>query len=481
MHLRAVGASKAPGLGQVALSLAMLPHDAFLSADAISRTLFRMLITRRRLLEWRTSSDVTRSARTSLTGSFLTMWFSPLVALTSAVALSVTYPAHLPLALPFLLLWLAAPWIAWRISQPIKSRAPQLTAEQVAFLRRIARKTWHFFETFVTAEENWLPPDNFQEKPTGRVAARTSPTNIGLALLGNLAARDLGYLSLGRLLERTEATLATLLRLERHRGHFYNWYSTRTLQPLLPLYVSSVDSGNLAGHLLTLAAGLRQIADEKILNPQIFAGLRDTLGVIRRLTGENALLTQLNAELQNAPASLREALALLQRASGQAAHIARSLANRKEDLKAWEQILERECAQHFAELNAFATSEDNPTWRELSQLHPQAREHVRKLEALASQCDELAGMDFTFLFDPARNLFAIGFNITENRRDQSFYDLLASEARLCSYVAIAQGQVPQDHWFSLGRLIVAPRGSRSGLLGGLDVRASDAAPRNAEL
>jgi cyclic beta-1,2-glucan synthetase len=168
------------------------------------------------------------------------------------------------------------------------------------FLRVTARRTWHYFETFVTAQENWLPPDNFQEVPSAVIATRTSPTNMGLALLANLAARDFGYLSVGRLIQRTQDSFATMQRLERHRGHFYNWYETRTLQPLQPLYVSSVDSGNLAGHLLTLARGLRELADEPIFTPQIFAGLRDTLSVLRGLAGANVKLAQLDAELASA-------------------------------------------------------------------------------------------------------------------------------------------------------------------------------------
>jgi len=471
MHMRGAAAKAGRALVEMALTLVMLPHNAFLSLDAISRTLFRVLVTRKGLLEWRTSSDVARSARLDLAGSFRAMWSSPAVALTSGLTLSLIQPTNLPIALPFLGLWLAAPWIAWRISRPIQPPAPELAPEQLVFLRRIARKTWHFFETFVTAEENWLPPDNFQEEPSTGVAARTSPTNIGLALLANLAARDFGYLSLGGLLERTETTLATMLRLERHRGHFYNWYSTRTLEPLLPLYVSSVDSGNLAGHLLTLAAGLRQLADEKVLAPQIFAGLRDTLGVVQRLAGENALLAQLDTELANAPSTLRESLALLQRAAENSAEISSGLANREEDLKSWAQVFQRECEEHLQEvlfLGSLEAREQNPSWREIAALDPSsavvrearqhARERIQKLETLAGQCDELAAMDFTFLYDAARNFFSIGFNVTDNRRDQSFYDLLASEARLCSYVAIAQGQVPQEHWFSLGRLLVASRG-----------------------
>jgi cellobiose phosphorylase len=370
---------------------------------------------------------------------------------------------------------------------------------------------------------------------------------MGLALLANLAARDFGYLSVGSLIRRTQDTLATMLRLERHRGHFYNWYKTRTLRPLLPLYVSSVDSGNLAGHLLTLGSGLREQADEKNFAPQIFAGLRDTVRVLRDLVHENAALAKLDAELEQAPSSLRAAFTLLERVTDQATTIAAALANEEEELKGWAQTLKRNCEEHLEELRFLAPwlaladfGFENPkseinqrakepqsavrnsdksrardesrcpqsailqrldqpsTLREVAKFEQslcplieaalqdlptepaqsrkeeqkhltelslclreasdRARQRLLALETLAKQSDELAAMDFSFLFDPARDLFSIGFNVTERRCDPSFYDLLAAEARLCSYVAIALGQVPQDHWFSLGRLLVASRG-----------------------
>ncbi len=542
MHLRGVAGSCGRQLGQIFLTLAFLPYDAFISLDAIGRTLLRLLVTHKRLLEWQTSSDSERTTRADLAGFYATMWIAPVVALATGLFLATMQPAQLSLALPILGLWLAAPWIAWWISQPIESPAPDLTAEQLTFLRHTARKTWHFFETFVTAQENWLPPDNFQEVPAPTIASRTSPTNMGLALLANLAARDFGYLSVGGLIRRTQDTLATMQRLERHRGHFYNWYDTRTLQPLLPLYVSSVDSGNLAGHLLTLGSGLREQADERIFTPQIFAGLRDTVRILRELARENAALAKLDAELAQAPSSLRAAFALLERATGQATRIAASLANEEEELKGWAQTLKRNCEEHLEDMlflaswlalptpsrssqreevptpPSLAAKEDKslftsaaarleeklaqldqaPTLREVSKFDQslcplieaalqdlptepsqsrqeeqtyltelsrclrEASDHARQrllaLETLARQSDELAAMDFTFLFDPARDLFSTGFNVTERRCDTSFYDLLASEARLCSYVAIALGQVPQDHWFSLGRLLVASRG-----------------------
>ncbi|MBU1481718.1 MAG: cyclic beta 1-2 glucan synthetase, partial [Gammaproteobacteria bacterium] len=510
MHLRGVADAGARQLGQMLLTLAFLPYDAFISLDAIVRTLWRLLVTRKRLLEWQTSSDSDLSARNDLAGFYAHMWSAPLLAVASGIFLAVMQPAQFPLALPILCLWAISPWIAWWISQPIESAAANLTATQLNFLRSAARKTWHFFDTFVTAQENWLPPDNFQEIPGPVIASRTSPTNIGLALLANLAARDFGYLSVARLLRRTHDSFATLQKLERYRGHFYNWYETRTLQAMHPHYVSSVDSGNLAGHLLTLAAGLREQADEPVYTPQIFAGLRDTLQILMELSDDNAELARLDAELATAPATLRAGYALLESVTESARNIAVAFTDAAPEQKQWSALLLNSSEEHLEDLRFLApwlhANEslmrasgdlaekpgdlaqklfrfDQPlTLREIAllakSLSPllaadagqaehsrcllEASEHARQrlqaLESLARQSDELADMDFTFLFDTERNLFAIGFNVAENRSDASFYDLLASEARLCSYVAIAQGQVPQDHWFSMSRLLIASRG-----------------------
>ena len=395
---------------------------------------------------------------------------------------------------------------------------PELRPKQLAFLRRTARKTWRFFETFVTAQEHWLPPDNFQEEPVPVVASRTSPTNMGLALLANLAACDFGYLSVGQLLRRTQDAADAMQSLERHRGHFFNWYDTRTLKPLAPLYVSSVDSGNLAGHLLTLSSGLAELTTQPILAPQLFAGLCDTVGILRELAGKNAELLKLEAELAQPPSTLRAGFDLLQRVTHQAATIAAAPGDGAgEELVWWTQALERNCRDHLEDLlflapwltlasgsvtqiaGKLAQLDQTPTLRQVSELEQslcpsleaalqalsvepassrkleaeagltqwlrslreasnRASQRILALETLARQTAELAEMDFSFLFDPARELFSVGFNVTERRLDASFYDLLASEARLCSYVVIALGQVSQDHWFSLGRVLVALRG-----------------------
>ena len=500
LHLRGVAGTWGRQLGQIALTLAFLPYDAFVSLDAIGRTLWRVLVSRRRLLEWKTSGDSERTARAGLADFYTTMWIAPAVALATAALLAARALSSWPSALPLLGLWLAAPAIAWWISRPLAAAPADLSAAQLTFLHRTARSTWFFFETFVTAAENWLPPDNFQEVPAPTVASRTSPTNIGLALLANLAARDFGYLSLGGLIRRTQDTFATLGRLERHRGHFYNWYETRTLRPLPPLYVSSVDSGNLAGHLLTLGSGLREPARAALVSPVIFAGLRTTVQVLRALVPASPELAKLDADLEISPVGLRAAWAELTRTAAAADRIAATLAHHAEPIDAWARALQRHAADHLADLCWIAPWLDLPApapggraeatlarldagltlgalaaWAEPGDapltadedaalarcLHvaaERARERLLQLAALAEQSDAFAAMDFTFLFDPERNLFTTGFNVSERRHDTGFYDLLASEARLCSYVAIALGQVPQDHWFSLGRLLVAAQG-----------------------
>ncbi|HEY3914358.1 MAG TPA: glycosyltransferase family 2 protein, partial [Verrucomicrobiae bacterium] len=469
MHWRSVGETFARQIGQIVLTLAFLPYDAFVSLDAVGRTLLRILVTHKRLLEWTTSSDSERTSRSDLRSFYWTMWIEPVIAVGVGIFLLVTGSAPFGSAWPMLIWWLVAPWIAWRISQPIEILPLDLREEQIDFLRRTARKMWHFFETFVTEQENWLPPDNFQEIPKATIAPRTSPTNMGLALLANLAARDFGYLTAQRLISRTRDALGTMQRLERYRGHFYNWYDTRTTRPLIPLYISSVDSGNLSGHLLTLGSGLRELCDQPIFTPQIFEGLRDTLRVLRSLTRDTIPMARLDAELRKAPAELRAAYALLQRAGADAAGITAMAANQSEEIKTWAEVFKRQCEEQLEELlflapwvalpaeagEKVAQTESTPTLREAGE---QAHERVAALEALAAQCDELAVMDFTFLYDSQRDLFSIGFNVAEGRRDGSYYDLLASEARLGSYVAVALGQVPQEHWFSMGRLLIASRG-----------------------
>ena len=215
------------------------------------------------------------------------MWFAPLVSLVIIALLAYTNNEALNYATPILTLWLLAPALAWHLSQEETEKKANFSEAQVLFLHASARKTWSFFEEFVTAEQNWLPPDNFQEHPTPVIAHRTSPTNMGLSLLANLTAYDFGYITIKQLAERCDHTLRTMLRLEQYNGHFYNWYDTKSIFPLYPRYVSTVDSGNLVGHLLTLRQGLLSALNQPVFSNKLFEGLLTTARIIRDVSRGN--------------------------------------------------------------------------------------------------------------------------------------------------------------------------------------------------
>src|SRR6267142_2564394 len=352
------------------------------------------------------------------------MWIGPAIAAAVAIYLSLARPGPLVEAAPLLALWFFSPlWASW-IGRPLTARAPALTAEQITFLQKLSRKTWAFFETFVGPEDHWLPPDNFQENPMSVVSHRTSPTNMGLALLANLAAYDFGYISAGKLIERTENAFGTMETLQRHRGHFYNWYDTQTLQPLQPLYVSTVDSGNLAGHLLTLQKGLLELPAQPVLAPRFFEGIQHTLSVLMDVAGVDLrnILDDAGTTLEICLERLEGAVAGLNLTPGSEAEW-------------WADALLRQCRDG------------------LDDLREPAAERVKAIRCLAVRAERLASMEYDFLFDEESRLLSIGYNASERRLDSSYYDLLASEARFASFVAIAQGQVPQENWFALGRLL----------------------------
>jgi cyclic beta-1,2-glucan synthetase len=513
-HLSASFVSIGRHFSHALLTLALLPYDAWFSLDAIMRTLWRMLVSRKRLLEWNPSSEANRNTGTDLRASLRMMWISPAIAVATAVALFFFRPEALPAAALLLLPWLIAPVVAWWISKPLARDEANLSTEQTIFLHRLARKTWAFFETYVGPQDNWLPPDNMQEQPVAVVARRTSPTNIGLALLGNLSAHDFGYISGGRLLERTENTLRTMETLERHQGHFYNWYDTETLKPLLPVYISTVDSGNLAGHLLTLRPGLLLLIDEPIFGSRLFGGIDDTFRVADELASESErpalerFRAGLTAALDAPPATLADLHRSLEQLALAAASAATGLEVPKDgELRWWLDALVRQCRDAFEELALLApwsalehpgdpageqpALNANPTLRELARFNAQlqpwigkqratatqdtggdleefsdcvvqgsrrAAERIASIERLAQQCADFARMEYDFLYDPGTHLLAIGYNVSEHRRDASYYDLLASEARLASFVAIAQGQLPQENWFALGRQLTIAGG-----------------------
>jgi cellobiose phosphorylase len=504
-HLTGAGRSAAVRFAQAGFAFACLPHEAFFSLDAILRTGFRVLLSHRRLLEWSLAGDANHKHGSDLAASFRTMWIGPVLSASTLLFLARFRPEALAIAAPILALWFAGPALAWWSSRPLPRHASKLTAADRRFLHRTARKTWAFFDALVGPKDHWLPPDNVQEHPTEVIAHRTSPTNMGLSLLANLAAHEFGFISTGRLVERTANAMHTMNTLERHRGHFYNWYDTQTLKPLQPHYVSSVDSGNLAGHLLTLRQGLLALVDEKIAGPRLFAGLADTFALMTdaaedpdlpEIAGVNRALILV---MDVPPSTLVAVFQAIASIAKSAESLATRLASGSENqAKVWAQALVRQCQDAQADLafiapwasspeihsalDGFPGRDRIPTLRELaraSQLptveaeaspatEPQrllaecsrrAEKRIAVVQRLALAVGDLAHMEYDFLYDKTRHLLAIGYNVDDRRRDASYYDLLASEARLSTFVAIAQGQLPQESWFALGRRLTSEGGN----------------------
>jgi len=496
--------------------LICLPYEAYVNCDAIIRTGWRILFSHKKLLEWDHSLARSNHKNKSLVATYFSMWFPILLSLITLFYLVTHSSITLIVALPFLISWILSPGISWWLSLPLTKQEAKISEKQNIFLRRIARKTWAYFENFVSLEDNWLPPDNYQEHPVERIAHRTSPTNMGLALLANLTAFDFGYITNGQLVERTANTISTMTALEKYNGHFLNWYDTHSLRPLTPRYVSTVDSGNLAGHLLTLRQGLVAIPNQKIISPEFLHGLTDTIRILADKTSDHKTIKQFEKDvesanelqiitlethylyvvrfLSHAENILREfkdhdlpietykwALALVTQCRN--VHdelilfapwlVLKNLLSSKfhdlpgilgiptiEDIASLEMNLLPVIKQHYSDDNSKEENEWLGTLiTQIAEAGKNARNRIEIAKRLAEQCAELVNMDYDFLFDKSQNLLSIGYNVDENRRDASFYDLLASEERLGVFVAIAQGKIPQESWFALGRQLTNTAGA----------------------
>jgi cyclic beta-1,2-glucan synthetase len=555
-HFWSVWGDVRTNTAQVLLSIALVPQQSCLMVDAIARTVYRKLISGKKLLEWVTASQTERVSRSDFAGFMRFMW--PAEALV-IVAGSLTWflkPGAIKIAAPLLVLWALSPLIAWLVSRPLTETQKQLPPESLRLARNVARRTWRFFETFVGVDDHWLPPDNFQEDPQPVIAHRTSPTNIALLLLSTVAAHDFGYLGSLEFIERQELMFATLVKLRKFRGHFFNWYDTHSLEPLAPQYISTVDSGNLAGHLIALKQACIELPDTKLFEARVIDGLTDTfacisdeaktLSNVRQRTDVvsvrelrdaietcQQLLSAATPETLNAWQALFVSLdrraAVIDDIVGALAHehgpeaftdlrwwitaLRGQLRSGRRDfdtLVPWGATLISHLEPIIAACGAEVASQWQTTARLLDSV-PSAAEipdvcdaALLQLAALQAQLDQdgadrsaarnglkllataiersagsvaefmsrlsriaqtaeqlLTPMDFGFLLDPDRKVFAIGYNVTEQRADNSYYDLLASEARLASFVAIAKGDVPQEHWFRMGRQLTAMDGGRA--------------------
>lgn len=558
-RLRQVPTALAQPIGHWLLGLVLLPFESQTTLDAIGRSVYRMLVSHRRLLEWTPAAhDERRLGEGASAAQWMReMWVSPALAVAAGLATATLNPGAVPLALPVLVAWLLAPWITAWTSRP-RQRPAVLTGDiEKRPLRLIARRTWLFFERFVGPDDHWLAPDNFQEQPRAALARRTSPTNIGMALTATLAAHDFGYIDTAMLSDRLRNTCDTLRRMERYRGHWLNWYQTRDLRPLQPRYVSTVDSGNLAASFLAVAEGACERMAQPLAWQPALAGALDTLDtfeetlrltlaghesdasqrclavvaairsrleaagthpdgwhVLRRLVDVElpALTDALVSLVESEPTAfgdedvgqLRIWLDELHRqSSAWQGHVAlfmpwlEALATippipadspAHVTLQAWESAMRgcfepapapdqypsrcREALTHLATLDALrhadafdaATDQALEAWTQdfgcrLEAAQRTAASLMVELGDLAARLKRwVVEMDFRFLYDPGRHLFRIGHNVSNDRSDPNYYDLLASEARLASFIAIAKGDVPLRHWLHLGRPLRRRRG-----------------------
>ncbi|KKO45206.1 glycosyl transferase [Arsukibacterium ikkense] len=455
---------------QCLLQLVLLADQAWRMSHAITITLWRLLVSRKLLLQWLTTAQSSAQPQRSLAGYYRQMLPGLILSWFSAVLVIWQAPHNLLLFAPLFSLWQLAPALMYWLSLPVsQQQSRSLTSTESNSLRLIGRRTWRFFERFVSADDNSLPPDNFQQTPEPVIAHRTSPTNIGVYLLSVVTARDFGWLGTHASVCRLEQTFATLSRLNRFQGHFYNWYDTQSLHILAPAYISSVDSGNLAGHLLALANSLEDW-QQLLLAPQALQGVSDNLVLAQQSLQHSGCMLQHDPELH---ACLERLAVQLKNTSQRLAPLHTSLIELANQALSLYQS-SSEC--HPATATAQPHSDNllfylQALWQTLQQhQHDNLASSAEQLQLqqrlanLAVDARAMAlNMNFRFLLNTERNLLSIGYTVADNQLDSSCYDLLASEARLASLFAIAKGDIDSKHWFRLGRS-ATPLGNGAALL-----------------
>jgi cyclic beta-1,2-glucan synthetase len=481
------------------LTITFLAHQALLSMDAVVRTMVRRLITRQRLLQWETAAEAELAGDKRTTLDIYLNW-TPALALGLFLFVWLVRPGALLAALPILLLWALSKPVSLWLNRPPRAPRKEMSDRNRWLLRESALRTWHYFDTFSTEEHHWLIPDNVREENT-EVAPRISPTNLGLLLNARQVACEFGYLTVPEFAQQSLRTLATVLQLPKHRGHLLNWYDTRTLTPLTPAIVSSVDSGNLVASLWTLQQGSLDLLRRPLFPRELAEGLFDHLYLLtklgalsrRKFSGMETALKQQDslqylldvpeavlADLQQPATSSKEDLPWLQEHSKErirqvcraaqlyAPWLLPEYAAAKNDLTIFPQgsetlaleqmpgFIDRLAKQLKAAVDSSGAEGSNKLYSELLDLLPEARSRtvrlIEDLKKIADQSGALAeAMDFAFLINPGRNLLSVAFEIEKERNHPACYDLLASEARIAYFVAIAKDDIPQDSWFQLGR------------------------------
>src|SRR5579863_1295036 len=482
----------------VFLMLTFLAHQMLISLDAVVRTLVRRMVTQQRMLEWETAAEAELATRLTPADRYLN-WI-PVLSLAIAALVWWLQPGALYVALPILLLWASSKLVSIWLNRPTGVPRKELERKELLFLRRSALHTWRYYSEYCTEEHHWLIPDNVQEEPPA-IAARVSPTNLGLLLNAQQVACEFGYLTVSELTVQVQRTLATLSRLPKYRGHLLNWYETRSLEPLTPRFVSSVDSGNLVASLWTLQQGLLSRIKQPLIQPSLAEGLLDYLRALADLKGfarkqlsrceqgldtENwlpALLELCESDIEEVPDAVdprqaqqiewfqKETRARLKGIQD----LVRSytpwelpeFATVRNDIKIGPELEDspslRQLPLFIDDLHArleraipSLSRGDRGQFEKLQSLLPQARANavrlVETLRTIAAEAGKLAdAMDFSFLLNPRRKLMSVGFNVETNKLEPACYDLLATESRTAVFAAVAKEDVTQETWFRMGR------------------------------
>jgi len=488
-------------LCQSLLLFAFLPHQAILMLDAIIRTLYRMFISHKNMLEWVTAADAEAGAKNDLEAFFRKMWFSEAAAIIAILLSIANFGESLVITVPAIILWLTAPLVAYIISKPLKKKQEKLSENDMTMLRMTARKTWRYFEDFAVESDNYLPPDNFQEDPPKGAAHRTSPTNIGLYLLSILSACDMGYIGLTEMAERLGKVLDTIERLDKWKGHLYNWYNTVTLETMRPLYVSTVDSGNFIGYMMVTKEGVAEYIRSTIPATSSASGVMDTLRLVEEEEGVSAsdgINLALEELCNGCCMDLKKWESVLKEIKAWIDSLGMPAGRNKNE---WRNKLAGMVDEYLAELYFFypvlskpeiinvlnkldesladsmlkPDSPENLLSKYTSALNLPDNEHkddvglkeaCENIRALLDFCYSLIermarlidATEFRPLFDNKRQLFSIGYNAEDGHLSKSYYDLLASEARQASYIAIARNEVDRRHWVRLGRKLTTTDG-----------------------
>ncbi|RNC63154.1 MAG: N,N'-diacetylchitobiose phosphorylase [Candidatus Dichloromethanomonas elyunquensis] len=499
------------GLLQSFFAFAVLPFQAYIQMDAVIRSIWRQTVTKHYLLEWEPAADSEKMLNLNVKTFYFRMFPGILLSLLFIAGYYWSSLLTGMLLSLFLITWLGSPWIAYKLSRPYPDQEKEIRSEDRIELRKWARQVWAYFDFFVNQENNYLPPDNIQLEPYKGVARRTSPTNIGLALLANLAAYDFGYLSNTEMLNKVKNTLKTIRKLPKWNGHIYNWYNTGTLEPLYPIYISSVDSGNFATYLIALKNGIAEIPNQSFLESSFWEGFFDTCDLIENVS-ENSDYEMVLNDFK------KELIAFRNRKEKNNLHgIYKFIVEWQERLTPYQIPIQKIMDKNFNENHAeFWTTAligmfsdfkkviklyypiaqyDSDIIESFQAIHrlrarELAKEYVKLLrnkqvsipqdlmpyikkglkntvktlfraKRLERELHHLAyDMDFKPLFDFDKKLFSIGYNLSEQKLDKSYYDLLASEARQTSLFAIAKGDVPEGHWFKLSRPLTRIEGNR---------------------